>query len=785
MKINFLRAADGTPLAKTLDESGKTVSSYPMVAHFDSLEFEVSNLEEFAEAIKVNAEAGHCLLKGLLDRTLQDESRAGHTDAYAPTQWLCLDYDGEDAYASIDEYLEDLGLGNTSYVLQYSASAGFTPTTQHKSHVIMMLTEPTEPGVIKRWAMHMNLTKERLKARVGLNRRDDALSWALDITTGQNDKLLYIAPPICPKDPIPERVVLRKKEREATTISEAPTLERLHAEQNKLIDELRAAKGLPKKKWTTSMHNGEEVLKGIAKCDVTGLKEERGFYYINLNGGDSWGYYFPKDNIDVVKNFKGEPNVLLKELNPELYHRLSRETRVVTRTDVRPLAVHDPETDAYWACLYDRNTGRLTAANQIGSKDRIFDFLAQYGEPKPDYIPDWTVTLDPRDLGRQVDFDRKQINLFRPTEYLLATPNDNAIIPTTIRKAIQHICVDEATTTHFINWLAVVFQTRSRAGTAWVFQGTFGTGKGLLFHKILTPIFGPAHTAIINTSNLEDQFNSYLENTLILFVDEANLTDVNNEKKVWNKIKSIITEDRITIRGMRRNPLVRENFINVIMPTNEYTPLKLEKEDRRINISPRQESPLPLTDHEIDELIPQELMQFCQYLAAYKIDRQLARKPLKNEAREDMIDASKTSIDLFFDAIIQGDLSFFRGFIDKSPGLMSNIAYIDFENTVNKWTQSINLESFVPRGELATAYQYLQGAKEMTPTKFGRMCGHHGVKLAPMDGSPTRTPGVKVTWKLAEGDTIQPIKAVERPVSALESRPPEKPNFTKAHEAMQ
>ena len=66
---------------------------------------------------------------------------------------------------------------------------------------------------------------------------------------------------------------------------------------------------------------------------------------------------------------------------------------------------------------------------------------------------------------------------------------------------------------------------------------------------------------------------------------------------------------------MRRNPITRENFINVLLPTNEHTPLKLEHEDRRINVTPRQEVPVRsvLSDHDIDVNIKAELMQLSSY----------------------------------------------------------------------------------------------------------------------------------------------------------------------------
>jgi hypothetical protein len=55
---------------------------------------------------------------------------------------------------------------------------------------------------------------------------------------------------------------------------------------------------------------------------VTGIRRARGFTYLNLNGGDSWGYYFPDSNPEVLYSFKGEPPVRLADIAPELWEQV-------------------------------------------------------------------------------------------------------------------------------------------------------------------------------------------------------------------------------------------------------------------------------------------------------------------------------------------------------------------------------------------------------------------------------------------------------------------------------
>jgi hypothetical protein len=55
---------------------------------------------------------------------------------------------------------------------------------------------------------------------------------------------------------------------------------------------------------------------------VTGVRRARGFVYLNLNGGDSWGYYFPESNPEILRSFKGEPPVRLADIAPDFWERV-------------------------------------------------------------------------------------------------------------------------------------------------------------------------------------------------------------------------------------------------------------------------------------------------------------------------------------------------------------------------------------------------------------------------------------------------------------------------------
>jgi hypothetical protein len=128
MQLTFLAASDRTRMAKSFAlSSGSVVTTpYPLVKRFWSFTRSAADLDQLHALLVTHAEAGHCLLKGPLDRPLRHESRAGRTDPSTPTQLLVLDLDTDQGFVDIDAFLEAIGLGGVSYVLHHSSVAGIT-----------------------------------------------------------------------------------------------------------------------------------------------------------------------------------------------------------------------------------------------------------------------------------------------------------------------------------------------------------------------------------------------------------------------------------------------------------------------------------------------------------------------------------------------------------------------------------------------------------------------------------------------------------------------------------
>ena len=796
MEVVFLGA--DTPLTKLYrkTDSGFDAESYPHVRNVTSFHERIESLEDFHHQIMEHGKQGHALLKGLLDRPLENESRAGHTDRLAETSWICLDLDFESGWPSIEAFVDDLdpAFRGVSFIFQHSASAGVKYTPGLRGHVFILLEEPVRADVLKTRLRAWNLTHPKLSAQLDLTKNGVTLKFPLDISTCQNDKLIYIAPPQCIgfDDPIGDRrYQLYQRERERArpfddTLVKDVEIDRLQREK---VKELRKAKGLRPRTERYSIYRKMEILANPDQATVTGFKVERGFVYLNLNGGDSWGYYFPEDDPEILYNFKGEPLVRLKDIAPEVYseyrqhlkERLEaeeaerqRKEREANRAlakqllgdrEFEPFVFRSRREDAYYNGFYFPETDEVELT-QAASFRKLQHFMQQFGGEPPEYIVDWDYAFDPT-TTKVYDAEKRWVNRFAPTKFIRADLPEETEIPPIINRVIHSMCgSDDEAMQHFINWLAFIFQTRRKTGTAWVFHGVQGTGKGVFRERVLLPLFGEHYVTDWTLANLESEFNAPLEHSIFLWIDELRTADAHSTGKVMNKLKHYITENRIAIRGMRQVPRESESYVNVIIASNFPDPVQIVEHDRRFNVAPAQEHKLLITRQELKQ-IRAELPQFAGYLKHYAVDEDAVRQVLHNDARRAMIEASMTTPDRVMAAARDGDLDFFLEYGTPASGSQDTIIHHQYMQVLIGWCKDAveGGRSPVFRHDLRLVYNYLTG-NHISPAKFGRLCAIHRLPK----GSITKSSlaGHWVVWK-ADDQKVREFLAdvTDRPLSVV------------------
>lgn len=760
--LTFLAAADGTKLTKDTDKN----ISYPLVYNFTSSSYSIENLEQFTDILEHKASEYACLLKGEILGSIKNSSRAGTTSPYTKTEWICLDIDGLDIKHE-DELISKIPeLANKSYIKQYSASQGVKPGL--RTHLIYLLDNQVDPSALKLWLTKINL--DVLSNEVVLNKAHTALKYPLDITVCQNDKLIYIAPPISSKpDPIKTRIELIEHADERVTLDLStlqPEVIKAAAEKHKT--KLRKALGLSTRKDKFEA----DILLNPPEAQVTGSKVDRGFVYLNLNGGNSWGYYFPIDNPEIVYNFKSEPNAYLKDLAPEFYAEYIQKNLTAgpgpstQKKGKYYLAFNDKITDQYHVGYYDYDT-ETSDIYPVKNKSKVNDFLKEHGQPSQDYIPTWNYVTD---FSSDVEFDpsKKFINRFIRSDYL-KNPVKSDVIPPLTLKLLEHT-FGEATD-HFINWAALIIQKRTRTLTAWVLGGVQGSGKGSITELLLMPLLGKSYVKVLNIANLESDFNSFADNTLLITVDEAQVSNSKQIGKIMNRVKHLITEKHITINKKFCPEYTIENHMNFMFTGNQYDITQIDPDDRRYNVPDRQETKLLeiMTKTQIEKGIKKELHEFAGYLLGYPASAKRAGEVKETTEKLRIQQLTRDSNQQIVDNLKSGNLQFFY---DNRPEHEDPIQFelatriqqcITYDEMLVSFLEGVGDGSVnIPNDHLRLIFYYIGDQHFKTAHKFTKFLNHKGMNPKAVSYRGKSTRGLYGIKFIADDLLIQAIKLLDK-----------------------
>ena len=758
MDLVFLSADKPIVKAYEINALGELVKHpYPFIYEVSSIIESCNDIEDMHTAIKRHAAQSNCLLKGRINRPLVKESRAGSTNSNDTTNWLCLDLDGIEGYETLDLVLEDYGLADTDYIVQWSSSMGIENHAGMRCHVFVLLNKEYHPELIKHWLMSLNLSLPKMASQLSLTKTGNSLSWPLDITTCQNDKLLYIAAPNLGagiEDPFaskPRISLVKKKKRTFTLPFPIPSRDVLRHKIDEEVNRLRESAGMAKRRASKYKYQG--TTEYMAKPDtatITGVKEERGFVYLNLNGGDSWAYYHPSNNPFFIHNFKGEPTYKTEELLPAYWAQLRQKAQSYEPSSdgLIYLAFRDFRTSNYYNGTFDPTSNQLNLA-QAKSETQLRHFMVQHGQPFGDFVPDWNIIWDPH-TPVIIDTQNQTLNTYQPSDYYLNKPYPKVnYVPSTIHKILDHVLGnDPATYEYFINWLACIIQLRTRTGTAWVLQGTQGTGKGVLFHKIITPLLGEQNVVSKRMEELESEFTGFMENKFVVFIDEIEAGNSMYHNKITAKLKNLIVEPTISIRKMYSPPYMAPNYANQIFASNKGQAVEIAPDDRRFNVGVYQKNPIQLTATEIDVDILNELPSFFGFLMHYPADPNKARTPLASAARATLMDISRTAIDRVSDALLAGDLEFLWNHLPADSSSLAPITTYKFKGFRDLMIDAVtNNTSSLTRDELYLIYDWCVGNMSTSPHKFTALLKHHRISLSIVHRKGRDTPGITVNWQ--------------------------------------
>lgn len=740
MIVNGLTAA--MPICKSYELVDGVVKKtpYPFVYEFTSGKHDVQTLTDLKLVIENYAKVDGCLVKGVLQRDLVSESRQGATDGNTLTEWVCLDLDGIEQFQTVDEFLDKVGAGDVDYVLQWSNSMGIENKAGFRCHIFMFLAEPAGPPRLKTWLQYLNLTVPQLHSQLELTKTGVALRWPLDVSTCQNDKLIYVSSPKLGagiSDPFPNgtRISIHiKNKRRLSLPPDLPSKMRIQQMIDARVMELREASGLPKRKsaqYKVDSNSGVEYVANPEAAEITEMKVERGFVYFNLNGGDSWAYYHPVDKPFYIYNFKGEAVYRTQDLLPKYWADLAKviKSGAPDSAGVITLAFRDFPTDTYYNGTYDTNTNRLDLS-KTGSKDKLKDFLKDNGKPVIDVIPDWEVMFDPN-MPETVDSTRRIVNTYQPSEFFRITkPEQVLTAPPVCHRVISHALGNNPQVIdHFYNWLACIVQFKRSTLTAWILHGTQGTGKGVMFHHILKPIFGMTNVTMMRAEELTSEFTGRFDNKFLVFIDEIQAESSNQFQRVMARLKSMITEPVISIRNMYAEAKEKQNYCNFLFSSNMPEPITISEGDRRFNVAVYQPNKIDISFADFDA-IKDELPQMYAFLVSYAADPLRARTVIQTADRTRIIALGVQSAEEVTVKLLSGDLRYFVEGISNAPSMKRKFQSEDYTTIVKDIVT--NLPPALTRDQLQTIFLWLCGQNiPDAPYKFATFLRHKGIELEP------------------------------------------------------
>ena len=778
MQLTFLQAA--VPLTKTYtkrSDGGYDKSSYPNISRVTSHVEEVTTPTEFAAALRKYGEAGFCLHTGSVHTPLVEESRKGSHDPDEKRSWIVLDLDGID-YPNVEAFINELPVPfhDVSYIEQHSPSSGLKPGLN--MHLFFLLDRPESMHVASDTIRHLNFVTKSLRDKVTLTSSKKILSLPLDWVANKNGRVVYISNPECIgfDDPVTQRVKVVQKTYDQLRFNfyEVSPADMKH-ENRKLIDELRDAAGLVAIRKNVELYetnkSGIEVLKKtqtergrIHDC----IPDSDTVVRCNIDGGDSHAYFYYTKFPQLIRNHKGEPALYMAEFDPDYFNDVAMPAaRGLYEKDRQPFVFRNQYDDKYYVGI---RIGKeiVVQPSVIGSDAKIDDYFTQHGGmgvPSP--IETWSLEFDPR-RADQWNADDKVFNTWRQTE-IMANAMYKTLPPPVITKIIRHVVGgDGEAYDRFINWIAYVFQNRTKTGTAWIFHGVQGTGKGLLVDRVLSPIFGHDYVVKQQSRNLKAEFNGWMERAVFVNLDEFDITDAGNEAtSVMQALKMWITDGRLPIRAMHKESRMTDNFSNFILTTNAKSALPVDEGDRRISFGVRQNKRLEITPEEIDS-IKSELDGFAGYLKTFAVDKQMAHTCLENATKDQAKRLSLTSIEEFAEAVRDGDLQFF---IDAKDERSSDFALDgEYRNILEGFIACAKdeKESTVSLHELLVAFKVIcKEDRNMKSNKFGKIMEHKNLPSQRIRTPAGRVRGWRVNWT-ADAETLRSVGAHIHPVKSQE-----------------
>ena len=363
-------------------------------------------------------------------------------------------------------------------------------------------------------------------------------------------------------------------------------------------------------------------------------------------------------------------------------------------------------------------------------KEILQSILESEGQYLPNKLPVLKLVFDVH-RDEKIDLKNKLFNLFTPTDYLLLKKNGEVIKPIDSFKNIylllSNLFPKNEEKKAFLNWLSGILQTREKQLTAWLLMGEQGTGKGILLHHILKPLFGPTQAVQIEDEQLRDSFNRWLENKMIIAFNEV-AYDNSTRNSVNSKVKAIITDPELQINEKNVKAYFVQNYANCLFYSNESIPVLIEAGDRRFNVvktGVKLVNKSWFSDPDIFfAKVKEELPVFAQYLMNFNYDSIKAKAVMNNSVKESLVNVGKNRYQEFADRLKSKDADWFN----ESQVIIKNKLFDDRTYDENIYIEKKDIDGKVLKDTALDIYNKIHPHSRVTKPQLTKQLVLYGIR---------------------------------------------------------
>eukprot|EP00918_Siedleckia_nematoides_P008886 GHVU01019495.1.p1 GENE.GHVU01019495.1~~GHVU01019495.1.p1 ORF type:complete len:684 (+),score=52.44 GHVU01019495.1:1607-3658(+) len=352
--------------------------------------------------------------------------------------------------------------------------------------------------------------------------------------------------------------------------------------------------------------------------------------------------------------------------------------------------------------LYFNLTGKQLKLSQAGRSSMLT------------CLPRYYKTFNPQNSDRVIG------DTFNIYEERGITQNENPVTEEDISHTLyllEGILPDEKLRRHFLNYLACFYQTKIPSDCAWIFKGTQGTGKNVMYDHIIKPIFGMewcGQAAVLSSSVT---FNSMVANRRWVLFNEVfggSSNKYSNKTLLANTAKMYIgREAEFIINEKHKAERLYHNQANYLFFSNEFSPMMIEKSNRRFIVA---ETGQPLRDRVDDmeffiECVDKEADKFAKFLGEYPADVKKYHQKIMTEAEEILIEDTMGRYQTFLTNMFEPSWLLER--IDDRYIGQDVISYLDRQYIDIPTAMAYNLFTSIFGDEVTTKHSFLTKMRSM------------------------------------------------------------------------